>query len=246
MKRGGLGWRVGNGSTAAAVDGLGIAHITGEWLRHREVYDAGEIECWMADMEPIWAAARNRAVIEIAESEVRGKAAVEIALPMERVWDRLANPEYRSMLVGSDRQELTQKLTRRLGKGDVFRCYHGDAVVPSVVLEWLPFTQILTKDLIHVPGATVYLLVDYTLEPTEGGTMLTMACARPTGSALGRAVFPSLLPKLMKGVETALALFKARGEAEATATAGLELAYKPRSMPKSSGPQPTKDLPARA
>ena len=208
--------------TAAAVDGLGIAHMTGEWLRHREVYDAGEIECWVVGMSPIWVAARNRSVIEIADSEVRGKAAVEIALPMERVWDRLANPEYRRMLVGSDRQELTGKRTGRLGKGDVFQCYHGNTVVPSVILEWLPFARILTKDLIHVPGATVYLLVDYTLQPIEGGTLLTMACARPTGSALGRAVFPSVLPKLMKGVETALALFKDRVEAEATMTAGLE------------------------
>jgi hypothetical protein len=67
-------------------------------------------------------------------------------------------------------------------------------VVTSAVLEWLPFSRLLTKDLIHVPGSTIYLLVDYRLEPTNGGTVLTMAAARPTGTKLGRAVFPTVLP----------------------------------------------------
>jgi hypothetical protein len=83
-----------------------------------------------------------------------------------------------------------------------------------VILEWLPFTRLVTNHLIHVPGATVYLLVDYTLEATERGTLLTMERARPTGSALGRAVFPSVAPKITKGIETAVVLFKERLEAD--------------------------------
>lgn len=203
--------------TAGAVAGLGIENLTGDWLAHREAYDVGEVDCFVADMGPIWAAARQRSVIEIPDREVKGKASVEIDLPLERVWDRLTNPEYRRMLIGSDRQVLTGKGSGRLGQGDVYDCYHGDVVVPSLILEWLPFTRILTRDLIHVPGSTVYLLVDYTLQPTEGGTTLTMAAARPTGPKLGRAVFPTVLPKLMQGVETALGLFKERLEAEAMA-----------------------------
>jgi hypothetical protein len=49
-----------------------------------------------------------------------------------------------------------------------------------------------------------------------------MAGARPTGSALGRAVFPSVAPKITKGIETAVVLFKERLEAEAMAGAELE------------------------
>jgi hypothetical protein len=130
--------------TTSAVEALDIAHLTGEWIPHREVYDTGEVECWVADMTPAWEAARNRSVIEIPESEYRGKASVEIALPVERVWDRLADPEYRRILVGSDRQVRAGK--GRLGRGDVYQCHHGDNVVPSVILEWLPFTRILTRD----------------------------------------------------------------------------------------------------
>lgn len=200
--------------TDAAVEGLGISSLTGEWRRHREVYDAGEVDCWVADMEPVWEAARHRSVISIPEHEIRGSTSIEIDLPREAVWDRLADPDYRRMLIGSDRQELTDRQIARLGKGDVYLCYHGDTIVTSEILEWLPFTRLLTKDLIHVPGSTVHLLVDYTLASTDAGTVLTMAAARPTGPKLGRAVFPTVLPKLMEGATAALRLFKERVETE--------------------------------
>lgn len=205
--------------TAAAVAGLGLGHLTGEWLRHREVYDAGEIECWVADMTPVWEAERRRSVIEIADDEVRAKAAVEIGLPMELVWDRLSNPEYRRMLVGAERLELTGEGASRLSKGDVFQCYHGGVVVPSVILEWLPFTRIVTNDMIHLPDETIQLLIDYRLEPTETGTNLTMAAARPTGSEIALSVFSSALPQIMNGVEASLGLFRERVEAEAMTAA---------------------------
>jgi uncharacterized protein YndB with AHSA1/START domain len=196
--------------TSAAVEALGIEHLTDEWIRHRETYDAGDVECWLADMTPVWESARRRSVIEISESEYRGKASVDIALPVEQVWDRLGDPDHRRILLGSDRQVREGK--GRLGKGDVYQCYHGDVVVPSVILEWLPFTRILTRDLIHVPGSTVHLLVDYTLAPIESGTALTMAWARPEGSVLARAGFGTILPALTKAVEEALEAFKQRVE----------------------------------
>jgi uncharacterized protein YndB with AHSA1/START domain len=206
--------------TSSAVEALGIAHLVADWMPHRETYDAGDVECWVADMAPVWEAARNRSVIEIPESEYRGKASVEIPLPAERVWDRLVDPDYRRILLGSDRQVRQGK--GRLGQGDVYQCYHGDHVVPSVILEWLPFARMLTKDLIHVPGSTVHLLVDYTLAPSDSGTVLTMACARPEGSALARASFTAILPAMMKTVEEALGVFKERVESEATSMADAQ------------------------
>ena len=206
--------------TAPVVEALDVAHLAVEWTPHLEVYDAGEIECFVADMSPVWEAARHRSVIEIPESEYRGRASVEVALPVEHVWDRLSDPEYRSILVGSDRQVRENK--GRLGKGDVYQCYHGDQVMPSVILEWLPFTRILTRDLIHVPGSSVHLLVDYTLVPGETGTVLTMACARPEGSALARASFTAIVPTLMKTVDGALHVFKDRLETEAAQLASSQ------------------------
>ena len=200
----------------AAVEGLGISNLVGEWIGHREEYDAGEVEVWVEDMRPVWEAARQRSVIDIPDADIADKASIEIALPIEVVWDRVANADYRRMLVGSDRQELTGKEEGRIGIGDVFQCYHGDAVVPSVILEWFPFTRLVTNDLIHVPGHTIYLTVDYRLESIEGGTRLTMVAARPTGTSDALASFAAVAPHIMEAVRTALTGFKDRIEAELT------------------------------
>jgi hypothetical protein len=93
-------------------------------------------------------------------------------------------------------------------------------VVPSVILEWLPFSRILARDLIHVPGSTVHLLVDFTLASSESGIVLTMACARPEGSALAQASFTAVVPSMMKGVDWALAAFKERVETASVTKAG--------------------------
>jgi uncharacterized protein YndB with AHSA1/START domain len=200
--------------TAALVEALDIGHLTTDWEPHREEYDAGEVDCWVADMTPVWQTARERSVIEIAETEYKGSRSVELAVPVERVWDRLTDPEFRRILIGSDRQVLDTEVRGRLGQGDVYQCYHGEHVVPSVILEWLPFQRMLTRDLIHVPGETVHLLVDYTLTQTESGTTLTMAAARPEGSAEALASFETVGPAVMTSVEGALGAFKELVEAD--------------------------------
>lgn len=205
----------------AAVEGLGIGNLVGEWIRHREEYDAGEVEVWIEDMTPVWEVARQRSVIDIPDSDIADQASIEIALPIEVVWDRVANADYRRMLVGSDRQVLTGDEGGRLGIGDVFQCYHGDAIVPSVILEWFPFTRLVTNDLIHVPGHTIHLIVDYRLESIEGGTRLTMVAARPTGTPEALASFAAVAPHIMEAVGAALVAFKDRIESElAVTTAG--------------------------
>lgn len=85
----------------------------------------------------------------------------------------------------------------------------------------MPFERLLTRDLIHVPGSTVYLLTEYRLDPTDTGTLFTMSCARPTGPKLGRAVFPTVLPHLMKAVEGAVVAFKETVEADAVVPVGV-------------------------
>jgi hypothetical protein len=73
----------------------------------------------------------------------------------------------------------------------------------------------------HLPGAKIHLLVDYTLEPTQAGTRLTTAAARPEGSVLARTIFNTAAPSIMKRVETALGHFKDRVEAEAMTFAAV-------------------------
>lgn len=206
--------------TAAAVDALDMRHLTGDWVTHHEEYDAGSVECWVADMTAVWEAARQRSVIEIPEEEYLGGASVEMTVPVELVWDHLTDPEFRRVLVGSDRQELESDMRKRLGPGDVYQCYHGEHLVPSVILEWVPFSRLVTRDSIYVPGARVDLTVDYRLSPTDHGTLLTMAAARPEGSPEALAGFAAIWPAMRDGVSQALGVFKEIVEADVAAFAG--------------------------
>jgi uncharacterized protein YndB with AHSA1/START domain len=152
----------------------------------------------------------------IEESEYRGKSSVDIAAPVEKVWDRLADPNLRRLLVGSDRQVREKHVKGRIGPGDVYQCYHGEASLPSTIVEWVPFRRMLTKDDdIHLPGATVDILVDYQLDPIDQGTRLIMAGARPQGTETGRDVFFSMDEPLKQRLEAALAEFKSQVEAPA-------------------------------
>ena len=203
--------------TAAAVEALDIPHMTVDWVAHREAYDAGEVAAWVADMAPVWDQARAHSDVEIDESEYRGRTSIDIDAPVEQVWDRLADPNFRRLLVGSDRQVREETVRSRVRPGDVYRCYHGEESLPSTIVEWLPFRRMLTKDDdIHLPGATVDILVDYRLEPTETGTRLTMAGARPEGTAAARDVFNSMDGPLKERLDGALGEFKRQVEASLT------------------------------
>lgn len=200
--------------TTAAIDALGLSDLAREWIHHREVYDAGEVDGWVADMTPVWEAARTAVVIDIDESEYRGRTSVDIAAPIEQVWDRLADPEFRRILVGSDRQVREEAERARVGRGDVYQCFHGDVRLPSTILEWVPFHRILTKDDdIHLAEATVDILVDYHLEPSDTGTRLTMGGARPEGTPADREVFYSMDEALKERLGAALDVFKREVEA---------------------------------
>lgn len=208
--------------TAAAVEALDIGHLTEDWVHHSEAYDAGEVECWVADMTPVWDAAQNRSVVTIDESEYRGKASVDIAAPVELVWDRLTDPDFRRLLVGSERQVREAANSGRVGPGDVYQCYHGDVQLPSTILEWVPFRRMLTKDdNIPIPEATVDILVDYQLEATDVGTRLTMAGARPEGTRAARKVFDAMDEPLKQRLGAALAEFKDQVERAGATTAAV-------------------------
>lgn len=168
-------------------------------------------------MTPVWEAARQHATVEIPDAEFRGRASVELGVPVEQVWDHLINPDFRRILVGSDRQELESDVRRRMGEGDVYQRYQGDQVVPSVILEWVPFARIVSRDLIHVPEGRVELTVDYTLVPTDTGTTLGLAAARPGGTVEEVAGFDAVWPEILEAMNEGLRSFKEIVEAQVAA-----------------------------
>ncbi len=175
--------------TDEAINALGLHDFARSRRAHSETYeDAGTVTTWIQDLHPVWEEARNRDTLHFEPREVLVEATVDIAAPVEIVWDRLADPRYRSVLIGSDRQEVTGTSGGRTGVGSTFMCYHGDRVVPQLIVEWQPFTRIVTLDLMPFPGRASYVHVGYDLEDLGGRTRLRQFCARPTGPAWGKVL----------------------------------------------------------
>jgi len=176
--------------TDAAIEQLGLQGFREKLAAHHESYEhLGEVAVWIQDMHVTWQAKKESLRITIPPERVGMQGVVEIDMPPHRVWDYLAQPEFRSRLIGSDRQEIVNRKDGRVAEGSVFQCYHGDQLILQTVLQWRPFEQMTTEDLVPIPGGHIRVLVDYRLEPMDGHTRFVQTFGRPPGNSFGRLMF---------------------------------------------------------
>ncbi len=170
---------------------LGLEDLEG-LVSHREIVaDFGEVEMWVQDLTPVYERSKAEAKIVLSEDDVICSISVDLPMSPRELWDYLTAPEYRSFLGSSDRQEITDRKGGRTGPGSIYQCYHGKRVLPQIVLEWTPFTRIITEDTWPGPWkATNLSVIDLT--ETNTGTRLTSTYGKvEAGSAT--FVFAKLL-----------------------------------------------------
>jgi uncharacterized protein YndB with AHSA1/START domain len=214
------GFRAYSLYTDAAVAQLGLGDLAASFAPHFESYEhLGEVKVWVQDMHPIWQEKRQTSAISIPEERVLRQHTITIAMPRESVWDHLARPEFRNTLIGSDRMEVANRKGGRVAPGSVYQCYHGDRLVPQTILEWRPFERIITQDVFPMSVANTFL-TEYRLDSTDEGTRLTLTGSKPSGPALGRALFRVLSPVFSKVMNKNMASFKHHIEEDYRAQAG--------------------------
>jgi uncharacterized protein YndB with AHSA1/START domain len=192
---------------------------------HTESYEhLGEVKLWVQDMHPIWERKRSTTRIAINPKEVYLKVEAEIRLRPEQVWDYLAQPEFRKTLIGAERHTLEHRAEGRIAPGSVYTCYHGDKVVPQLILEWTPFERVVTQDRIPIPVQNTFCLVEYSLSPTSSGTLLRQSMALGPGPWLGRLLCRLLLPGMTKQGQKDIEAFRDRIEADHAARQALPAA----------------------
>lgn len=163
--------------TAAAFDELGLESLDG-FIRHLEsVPDFGGVETWIQDVGPAYAAAGAGEPIELSEDETLFVFEGDLPMTPAAVWDYLSDPEYRNVLVGSDREEITDRTAGRVGVGSAYQCYHGSQVVPHTIVEWRPFDRIVTDDVMPKPWTGSGLSV-VSIEQTATGSHVERALGR--------------------------------------------------------------------
>ena len=179
--------------TEAAVAALGFDDPGASMTLHTEtVPDLGEAAVWVMDMTPVYESRASDDRIVFERGEVIGKIEVDSVLPPQVVWDYLSNPEFRKVLFGSDRQEITDRKAGRIARGSAFQCFHGKGVFPQLVLEWEPFERMVIEQAVKLPGGSTTMLIDYQLAPIDGGTRLTSTAARLIGTGVKGAVWRSM------------------------------------------------------
>ena len=179
--------------TKSAIQKLGVEDLGDTMTLHNEEDEhLGNIPVFVQDMHPVWEKKRESTTVGFPYDRLIAKFVIEINMPRERVWDYLAQPRFRNILIGSDKMEVTNRVHGRITDGSVYQCYHGDKWVPHTILEWQPFERIIVKESYIVHGVSA--LNEYQLETTESGTRFTRWYAKPTGPFPWGALFLLLTP----------------------------------------------------
>ncbi len=214
----------------AALDQLELGEMSAAMIAHEETYDhLGSVRLWVQDMHPVWQAKKDLERMEMPQKDVFFRVTADIDAPPEMVWDYLIQPAHRKILIGSDRQELLGKREGRITNGTVYQCYHGDKVTAQTVLEWRPFERILTEDLMNmIPGAQLYALSEFRLEPVLSGTRLSQKSALWRGPGYAKALLKLMgifiLPGLRAALQRDIEKFKVHIETDLAARGGLPAA----------------------
>jgi uncharacterized protein YndB with AHSA1/START domain len=216
--------------TDAALQTLGLS--SEGLVAHEESYENfPSVAVWIEDMHPVWERKRRTTGVTIPAEKELMRVSTEIALPRERVWDYVVQPEHYMVLLVATNLDVSGKSAGRVAVGSVFQCYHGDAIIPLTVLEWQPFERMVVEYISPVPIKGVMALTELRLEATATGTMLTQIFSKSSGPLLGRMMSDAGLKSSVKQFQHDIEAFRAHIEAdfagqpeEAPAMAAIALA----------------------
>jgi uncharacterized protein YndB with AHSA1/START domain len=172
--------------TDDAIDHLGLDGFRDELTSYEDEFaDVGQVRGWLVDMMPIWEKQRAQSGLNV-DGEKGMRFVEEYPLPPEVVWGYLTNPEYRAIYSNAKRQVTHQRRNGRVGPGTVYECFHGgNSVSTNTVLEWQPFTRIVTD---NSPTRRLRFMTTFDLEPTDKGTRVTMTYFPLRGPVVDRIV----------------------------------------------------------
>lgn len=172
--------------TGPARHRLGLEDVTTLVAHSEEVPDFGLVETFIQDLGDAYRPAEQPG-ITVDDSELWFSLEADLPMGPAVVWDYLSSPVFRNILIGSSRQEVKDLVGGRIGVGSSYVCYHGNRVTPQRILEWEPFTKIVTEDGMPKPMKGTTLVV-YELEETPSGTHLSARLGAFTGPRWVRAI----------------------------------------------------------
>lgn len=185
--------------TEQAVASLEIQEISARMHSHVESYESvGEVKMYVQDMHGVWERERERVRFVVTPQETATYAEHDFQIPAVTLWDYITKPEYRSLFMGADRQDIVLDENNRIGRGSIYYCAHGNRILEHAILDWQPVEQYTTRERLPLRGAYIYCT--YRLVPIEGGTRLTISNSRVKGPWLSRLIGNRMMPRFVPGM----------------------------------------------
>lgn len=208
--------------TRAAVEQLDIPEMVEDLMVHVESYDdVGEVTSYLLDMHPIWENMKHGYHTVVSPEGAVFILERKFNQPALVMWEYLTNPKYRSILYGSDQQELKELKHGRVNNGSVYVCSHGKNQVQQTIIDWHPFEQYTIKN--GVPGGG-FTLTTICLKQEQDGTSVSLLAGKvEEGPSILRGLLNRVGSKIfLSTVEDGLDAFSELIEAETTKSGHLE------------------------
>jgi hypothetical protein len=208
--------------TRAAVEQLDIPEMVEDLMVHVESYDdVGEVTSYLLDMHPIWENMKHGYHTAVSPEGAVFILERKFKQPPLVMWEYLTNPKYRSILYGSDQQELKELKQGRVNNGSVYVCSHGKNQVQQTIMDWHPFEQYTVKN--GVPGGG-FILTTICLKQEQDGTTVSLLAGKvEEGPSILRGLLNRKVRKMfLSTMEDGLDAFNELIEAETTESGHLE------------------------
>ncbi len=143
--------------TRAVMDILQMDVLMATMIPHRESYpDVGEVQLYVQDMHGVWERRRGELRLVVKPEDALAVLEFDFPIPQTLLWDYLTRPEYRTILLGADSQQLKNLAAGRTGLKSAYYCAHGSNISVHTIVDWQPFDQYTTHETHPVPGITAY------------------------------------------------------------------------------------------
>ncbi len=213
----------------AAVQALGLGEGLSEMTRLVETYEhLGDVVVWVKDMHPLWEARRAQMQDRIAAEDELLRISVEIAAPVEAVWNAIVEPDHFNVLLGGDRMVVAKRAGGRVAPGSIYQCYHGEQHISNVVTGWQPFESVVMEFVVPMPLGAPTMRAEVRLTPCPGGTQAIEIMSKASGALVARLAADAGMKARLGYLQQHLEAFKAHVEAMARAS---EAALPPAAAP---------------
>ena len=174
--------------TQPAWERLGLHEVTSLAEHDEDIPDFGLVTTYVQDLGEVYHLT-DRPDITLDDSQLILTQEADVPMSPAVVWDYYSSPVFRNILIGAEKVEITDRVGGRVGVGTVYQCYHGSRVTPQKILQWEPFTKVVTEDSFPKPMKGSGLVVTH-LEETPSGTHITRRWGALRGPLWMRALFP--------------------------------------------------------